>query len=131
MECTEALLEKDFSGLCFVNLVDFDSMYGHRQDTRGYAAALTEFDSWLGVFLSKMRESDLLMITADHGCDPGDDSTDHTRECVTLIVYGKDAKGKNLGTFKSFGHIAATASEIFGIKFKAEEGTSLWNIIKQ
>ena len=130
MECAEALLTKDFSGLCFVNLVDFDSMYGHRQDTHGYAAALSEFDRWLGGFLPKMGDSDLLMITADHGCDPGDDSTDHTRECVPLIIYGKRVNPCNLGTLKGFGHIAATVCDVFGVEFLAEGGESVWNRIK-
>ena len=131
MECTENLLKKDFSGLCFVNLVDFDSMYGHRQDVDGYAMALTEFDSWLGEFLPKMEDSDLLMITADHGCDPGDDSTDHTREYTPLIIYGEDVSSGNLGTFKGFGHISATVCDVFGIEFPTEGGKSLWNRIKK
>ncbi len=131
MECTERLLGKDFSGLCFVNLVDFDSMYGHRQDADGYAAALSEFDAWLGKFIAKMSEDDLLLITADHGCDPGDDSTDHTRECTPLIIYGNGIKCGNLGTFEGFGHIAATVCDIFDVDFSTEGGKSLWNRIKK
>ena len=130
LECAEALLSEEFRGLCFVNLVDFDSMYGHRQDTDGYAGAISDFDKWLSVFLPKMGDSDLLMITADHGCDPGDDSTDHTRECVPLIIYGKEAKPGNLGTFSGFGHISATVCDIFNIEYSGEGGKSLWSRIK-
>ena len=130
MECTESLISEDFSGLCFVNLVDFDSMYGHRQDVDGYAGAISEFDSWLGDFLTKTRNSVLLMITADHGCDPGDDSTDHTRECVPLIIYGKGVKPGNLGTFTGFGHIAATVCDVLDVEFSSEGGISIWNRIK-
>lgn len=125
MEVTEGLLSEDFSGLCFVNLVDFDSSYGHRQDIDGYAAALSEFDTWLGGFLPKLSDGDLLMITADHGCDPGDDSTDHTRECVPLIIYGKGLKGGNLGTFHGFGHIAATVCDVLNVDFKCEVGETI------
>ena len=130
MECTAELLERDFSGLCFVNLVDFDSSYGHRQDIVGYAKALTDFDSRLGELLPKLREGDILMITADHGCDPGDDSTDHTRECVPLIIYGGGIKSGNLGTYHGFGHIAATVCDALGVEFKSEAGESLWRKIK-
>ena len=108
MEVTEAIAQKDFSGLCFVNLVDFDMTYGHRQDAVGYAMALNEFDAWLGKFLPKLREDDLLIITADHGCDPSDNSTDHTREYIPLIVYdGKNAE--NLGTLTGFANVGNTA----------------------
>ena len=130
MECAERLLSEDFRGLCFVNLVDFDMLYGHRQDTEGYANALSEFDAWLGGFLPQMCEGDLLMITADHGCDPGDDSTDHTRECTPLIIYGDGVRCGNLGTFAGFGHIAETVTDAFNINFSAEGGKSLWNKIK-
>lgn len=130
METCEGLLSEDFRGLCFVNLVDFDMLYGHRQDTDGYAAAISEFDAWLGGFLPKMGDSDLLMITADHGCDPGDESTDHTRECVPLIIYGKEISAGNLGTYSGFGHIAATVADIFNVEHPTEGGESLWTKIK-
>lgn len=130
MECTSRLCKEEFSGLCFVNLVDFDSNYGHRQDTDGYANALSDFDRWLGGFLPELRNDDVLMITADHGCDPGDDSTDHTRECVPLIIYGKEIKGGNLGTYCGFGHIAATVCDALGVDFQSECGVSLWNKMK-
>ena len=107
----------DFRGLCFVNLVDFDSQYGHRRDPEGYARALNEFDRWLPGFLKELGEEDLVMITADHGCDPGyAATTDHTREYVPLLVLGKQVKPGNLGTRKSFADIAATAAELFGVE---------------
>ena len=113
MEKTSELLKKDFRGLCFVNLVDFDMLYGHRQDPDGYAEALSQFDSWLGGFISELGEGDLVMITADHGCDPSDMSTDHTREYVPLIIYdGKTAE--NLGTKDGFFFICRTVCEKLG-----------------
>ena len=108
---------EDFEGLCFVNLVDFDMLYGHRQDIDGYAAAFTEFDTWLPGFVNEMREEDILMITADHGCDPGDAHTDHTREYTPLIIYGKKIKPVNLGTRDTFSDIAATAAEYLGVEY--------------
>ena len=110
---------EDFRGLCFANLVDFDMLYGHRQDIDGYAAALTAFDSWLPEFLEGMREDDVLMITADHGCDPGDESTDHTREMVPLIICGKNISPANLGTRLGFASIGNTAAELLGVDYKA------------
>lgn len=115
MAAAEKLLDRDFDGLCFINLVDFDMLYGHRQDIDGYASALTRFDSWLAGFMDKLREGDILMITADHGCDPGDSSTDHTREYVPLLVYGSDIAPIRLGTRASFADIAATIAEWFGV----------------
>ncbi len=102
---TFEVAKRDFEGLCFVNLVDFDSAYGHRNDIDGYANALSEFDAWLAGFLPLLREDDLLMITADHGCDPGFKGTDHTREAVPLIVYGTDVQPENLGTKVGFGYV--------------------------
>lgn len=119
MEKTIAIMEEDFKGLCFVNLVDFDMIYGHRNDVDGYAKAATVFDRQLEEFVSKMRDSDILMITADHGCDPGFRGTDHSREYVPFLVYGKDIKnGVNLGTGSSFADIAATIQDIFGVEQK-------------
>ena len=116
MKVTDGIAEKAFNGLCFVNLVDFDMLYGHRNNVEGYAAAFAEFDSWLGGFLLKLGDDDLLMITADHGCDPATESTDHSREYTPLVMYSKDIKSVNLGTRSSFSDIAATLAEIFGIK---------------
>ncbi len=115
MEAASRLQKQDFEGLCFVNLVDFDMLYGHRNDVDGYAAALTEFDLWLGDFIDGMREDDVLILTADHGCDPGDVSTDHTREFVPLLVYGSGIAPVRLGTRASFADIAATIAEWFGV----------------
>ncbi|MBP5208135.1 MAG: phosphopentomutase [Clostridia bacterium] len=103
---TLAFADRDFEGLCFVNLVDFDMLYGHRNDIDGYAAALTEFDSWLDSFLPKMRKDDVLMITADHGCDPGYPGTDHTREAIPLLMYGRNVKPRSLGTHAGFDGIS-------------------------
>lgn len=130
MDVSIALLNKDFEGLCFVNLVDFDSKYGHRNDIDGYAKAVTEFDEKLGVFLNKMRDDDLLIITADHGCDPSTASTDHSREYVPLLIYGKDVKeNNNLGTLQCFGSIGKTICEIFNVDSKHVSGTSFLNQI--
>ena len=118
MEHTTNYAAKDFKGLCFVNLVDFDMLYGHRRDIDGYAGALTEFDAWLGNFLPTLGEDDLVMITADHGCDPAyTATTDHTREYVPLLVLGKAVKPVNLGTRKSFADIAATVTDLLGVAY--------------
>ncbi len=117
IEKTLEYLEHDFEGLCFVNLVDFDSLYGHRRDVDGYARALTYFDSKLPEILGKLREDDILMITADHGCDPAyQASTDHTREYTPFIMYGAKVKPANLGTRDTFADIAATVLDYFELK---------------
>ena len=119
MEHAADYAAKDFRGLCFVNLVDFDMVYGHRRDIDGYAAALTEFDTWLKDFLPALGEEDLVMITADHGCDPAyTATTDHTREYVPLLVLGKKVKPVNLGTRLSFADIAATVTELLGVEYQ-------------
>ena len=119
LEHAEHYAEKDFRGLCFVNLVDFDMLYGHRRDIDGYANALTEFDTWLGKFLPTLGDEDLVMITADHGCDPAyTATTDHTREYVPLLILGKQVKPVNLGTRKSFADIAATVTELLGVQYE-------------
>ena len=116
IERTLEYLETDFEGLCFVNLVDFDSLYGHRRDIEGYAKALTYFDTKLPEICAKMREGDILMITADHGCDPGyEQTTDHTREYVPLIIYGEKVKPVNYGTRETFADIGATVLQYFNI----------------
>ena len=119
-EGMKTLLEvqkSDFCGFCFANLVDFDMLYGHRQDIDGYAAALSAFDAWLPEFVSNMQDGDLLMITADHGCDPGDESTDHTREMVPLIICGPNVKPVNLGTIDGFATIGNTAADLLGVSY--------------
>ena len=118
MEVTLELAERAFHGLCFVNLVEFDSHYGHRQDRDGYAEALAEFDRWLPKLLEKLGPEDALLITADHGCDPCDDSTDHTREYVPLLVCGDRIKAVNLGTRSSFADVAATVRDLLGVAFE-------------
>ncbi|MBE6977999.1 MAG: phosphopentomutase [Ruminococcaceae bacterium] len=117
MEHTANYAAKDFQGLCFVNLVDFDMVYGHRRNIDGYAQALSEFDAWLGGFLPTLGEEDLVMITADHGCDPGyAATTDHTREYVPLLILGKSVKNVNLGTRHGFCDIAATVAQLLNVK---------------
>lgn len=113
---TAEFQKKDFDGLCFVNLVDFDMKYGHRNDVVGYTNALNEFDIALGDFMKNMRKDDVLMLTADHGCDPSTPSTDHSRECVPLIICGNNVKGGNLGTRKGFTCIAKTVLSMFNLK---------------
>lgn len=124
MDKTIALQDKDFNGLCFVNLVDFDMLYGHRNDIAGYAKAATTFDKQLGTFMERMQPEDVLMITADHGCDPGFKGTDHSRECVPFLIYGQSVKeGVNLGTRKTFADISATILDMFGLEITTD-GTS-------
>ena len=116
LQNTENYAARDFSGLCFVNLVDFDMQFGHRRDALGYANALNEFDAWLGSFLPALGEEDVVIITADHGCDPGyEATTDHTREYVPLLVLGQKVKPADLGTRKTFADVAATVAELLGI----------------
>ena len=116
MEKTEALLQKDFHGLCFVNLVDFDMVYGHRNDAAGYARAVSAFDRWLSVFLKKIGDTDVVIITADHGCDPLTQSTDHSREYIPLLIYGKNIKPCNLGTRETYADIGKTVAELLEVK---------------
>ncbi len=111
MEKAISLQDKDFNGLCFVNLVDFDSAFGHRNDPRGYANALTEFDVQLGEFLPRMRPDDLLILTADHGCDPLTPSTDHSREYVPLLVVDRETSAVPLGTETGFFFVANAVEE--------------------
>lgn len=116
IEKTLGYLDKDFEGLCFINLVDYDMLYGHRNDIDGYAKALTCFDKKLPEMIEKLREDDVLMITADHGCDPGYTvSTDHSREYTPFLMYGKNIAPKNLGTRETFADIAATVLDYFEI----------------
>ncbi|MBQ8207622.1 MAG: phosphopentomutase [Clostridia bacterium] len=120
MQISASLAEKDFNGLCFINLVDFDSVYGHRNNASGYARALNAFDEFLPTLLGKLGDGDMLIITADHGCDPGDISTDHTREYVPLLVYVKHILPVSLGTRECFCDIAATVTEVLGAGFDCD-----------
>lgn len=115
MQITSDMLQKDFKGLCFTNLVDFDMKFGHRRDVDGYANAISEFDSWLGDFIEKMSNDDLLIITADHGCDPAYTGTDHTRELVPIIMYSNEIKPENLGTIKGFDYISKLVLNNFNL----------------
>ena len=129
MRVTLTLADRDFTGLCFVNLVDFDMNFGHRRDIAGYANAVMRFDAWLPRFMEKMNEDDILMITADHGCDPGYTGTDHTRENVPLLVYGKHIRPVNLGVRETYADIAATVADIFETE-RPRTGTSFLNEIQ-
>jgi phosphopentomutase len=121
MEITLSMQDKDFSGLCFVNLVDFDMLYGHRNNIDGYAQAVSEFDIKLADFTKRMKKDDVLIITADHGCDPSMPSTDHSREYVPMLIYGKKIQSnQNLNIRTSFADIAATILEIFNLPNKTD-----------
>lgn len=129
MKKTLELCNEDFNGLCFVNLVEFDSLYGHRNNIEGYAGALNEFDEWLGSFLDKIHTDDILIITADHGCDPATESTDHSREYTPMLLYGKNIAPANLKTRDSFADIGKTILDIFEINNNLD-GVSFANEIK-
>lgn len=116
MDVTINLTKRDFNGLCFVNLVDFDALFGHRRNALGYAESIEEFDRNVGTLLNHLNEEDLLIITADHGNDPTHSGTDHTREYVPLLVYNKNLKGSNLEIRNTFADIAATICENFNVK---------------
>lgn len=122
---TLSCMEQDFEGLCFTNLVDYDMLYGHRNDVDGYAKALSYFDAKIPEFLARMRKDDVFMITADHGCDPSTPSTDHSREYTPFLMVGGDVcPGKNFGTRKGFCDIAATILHRFDISPKCQ-GSSM------
>jgi phosphopentomutase len=116
MAKTLALADRDFRGLCFVNLVDFDMLYGHRNNIDGYAAALTAFDQWLPGFLAKLGPDDCVLLTADHGCDPGYPTTDHTREYTPMVLLGEAIRPVSLGTRPTFSDIGATVAELLGAR---------------
>lgn len=130
MKITSKYQQQDWSGLCFTNLVDFDMQYGHRRDPEGYAAALNEFDKWLGGFMAEMKPDDTLIITADHGCDPCHSGTDHTREYIPVLVYGDGVSPMNLGTRNCFGDIGTTVLELLGVDGKID-GDSFAGLITQ
>jgi phosphopentomutase len=125
MAATSKVAERDFHGICFTNLVDFDMVYGHRNNIEGYATALTEFDKWLADFLPTLGENDLLIITADHGCDPFTPSTDHSREYTPMLMYRKGMAGKDLGTRETFADISATVLDFLGLADDRPAGKSL------
>ncbi|MBP5454683.1 MAG: phosphopentomutase [Lachnospiraceae bacterium] len=125
IEKTLQWMDRDFDGICFTNLVDTDMIYGHRRDIDGYAKAISYFDSKLPEMISKLKDDDVIMITADHGCDPGyTKTTDHTREYIPFLMYGKKVTPKNLGTRSTFADIGATVLKEFGIDAKFN-GTSM------
>lgn len=131
IEQTIEWIKKDFNGLCFINLVDFDMIYGHRNDVDGYANALSYFDKNLSRITEEMKEDDILIITADHGCDPSTESTDHSREYVPCMVYGNKIKpGVNLGTRNSFADIGSTILDYFNVESKLDGTSFLDEIIK-
>lgn len=130
IEKTIKYLKEDFNGLCFTNLVDFDMLYGHRNDVDGYALAIAEFDKYIPEIISNLRKDDILMITADHGCDPTTSSTDHSREYTPWIIYGDCiSEGKNLGTLDTFADIGATILDYFNLDTNLIYGTSQLNKI--
>ena len=130
MNKTYEYLNKDFNGLCFVNLVDFDMLYGHRRDVDGYAKALTEFDQWLNTAILELKDDDILIITADHGCDPAFlKTTDHTRESIPVIVYGKKIKPINLGTREGFCDIGKTICDYLAVDNNISGNSFLEEII--
>ena len=121
--------KRGWNGLCFVNLVDFDMLYGHRNDIDGYAKAISDFDRWLGGFMGEMQRDDILMITADHGCDPGTPSTDHSRECVPMLAWGAPVRaGVDLKTRDGFCDIAASVCDYLGVSADIS-GRSFWGEI--
>ena len=130
MELTLSLADRDFSGMCFVNLVDFDMLYGHRNDIEGYVRALNEVDIQIGQMMEKMKEDDILIITADHGCDPGFKGTDRSREYVPCLCYGSRVRpGVNLGIRESYADIAASVSEYFSLNYRGDGESFLKNIL--
>lgn len=131
MAHTDHYAAQDFTGLCFVNLVDFDMVYGHRRNPEGYAEALSAFDAWLGDFLPRLGQEDVVLITADHGCDPCYcATTDHTREYVPLLVLGKQVKPGSLGTRSTFADIAATVTDLLGVSYETPGRSFAKEILK-
>lgn len=132
MNVTIAKADEDFEGLCFTNLVDFDMVYGHRNDIAGYANAMSEFDKQLPLLLAKLKEDDILIITADHGCDPATPSTDHSREHTPMLIYGNSIKsGVDLKTRDSFADISATVLEYLGVSQGETKGKSFLNAVSK
>lgn len=131
MDIAEKYIDGDFLGLCFINLVDFDMLWGHRRDALGYAEGLCEFDTWLGRVLPRLREDDLLIITADHGCDPRFiKTTDHTREYTPFLAYSKKIAPQNFGTRDSFADIGATVASLLDVAFACDGEPIEFNFLK-
>ncbi len=136
MNTARALIKENFHGLCFINLVDFDMKYGHRNDADGYASALSEFDAWLCDFVGDLHADDLLMVTADHGCDPSTPSTDHSREYTPLLMYHRGThervvkRSGNLGTRETFADVAATALAFLEVPAEGLAGTDMFQDVK-
>ena len=131
MEQTIDEAKKDFHGLVFTNLVDFDALWGHRRNPEGYGHEIEKFDKGLGALMDELREDDLLILTADHGNDPTYTGTDHTREYTPMLMYGKLVQeGINLGTRSCFGDIGQTILDIFNIKENVQ-GESFWNKVRK
>ena len=130
MAMTDEIAARDFTGLCFTNLVDFDMVFGHRNNIAGYAQALTEFDAWIGGFAERMGDDDICIVTADHGCDPATPSTDHSREHTPMLIFGKSIRsGVDLGTRTSFADIGATILSAFGIEDGGIAGESFYSSV--
>ena len=123
--------KRDFEGLCFVNLVEFDANFGHRRDVDGYANALSEFDAWLPSFTANMQADDLLIITADHGCDPAYSGTDHTREYIPILFYGPGVRPGALGTLTTYADIAATVTDLLGVPYECAGHSLRAQLIKE
>ncbi len=131
IEATINAMKEDFKGLIFTNLVDFDMVYGHRNNVQGYADALKYFDDKLPEIIDNLKEDDVLIITADHGCDPTTESTDHSREYIPLIFYGKNIqKNNNLGILDTYASIGKTILNMFNIENHIEGTSVLGNILK-
>lgn len=132
MRITLEKQKESFNGLVFTNLVDFDMLYGHRNDVGGYARAMTEFDLSLGEFLKNMQKDDVLIVTADHGCDPSTPSTDHSREYTPMLIYGNNiARGVDLGVRSSFADISATVLDYLGVDKEDTAGESFLPLVKR
>ena len=126
---TIALAARDFEGLCFVNLVEFDSAYGHRRDIAGYTQAINDFDAQLAALLPQLREDDLLILTADHGCDPSFTGTDHTREYIPVLAYGAGVQPKDLGIRSGYSDIGQTVLEALGLDGSGLAGESFYPLL--
>lgn len=125
------IMQQDFTGLLFANLVDFDQSFGHRNDPKGYARALEEFDNMLPLIISELQSEDMLIITADHGCDPTTVSTDHSREYVPLLVWGPNIKsGINLNTRSTFADLGQTIAEFLNVNAEGLPGQSFYSLLK-